>query len=243
MLLLVSATILVIFISNRKRLKQEMQMAADKLTYEKELRQVETDVSEQILARLGAELHDNVGQLLAAVRIHVENQKVDYPQLTESFKPAETYLLEAHEQVRMLSRTLNNEYIGRVGLITAMDVEIGRIKTLRKFEVHWQNVVGGSNLDKNQELMVFRIFQEIIQNCLRHAQAKNLYIAINNEGATFEMKIEDDGNGFDTEATFQSDKANGVRNIVKRAKLASMDCTINSAPGKGSTITIKKMAA
>src|ERR1700722_6618612 len=164
MVLLILGIIFIIFLSNRRRLKQEMQMAEDKLNYEKELRQVETDVSEQILARLGAELHDNVGQLLSAVKIHVENQKVDHPELSEGFKPAETYLSEAHEQVRMLSRTLNNEYIGRVGLITAMDVEIGRIKTLRKFEVHWQPVVGGSNLDKNQELMVFRIFQEIVQN-------------------------------------------------------------------------------
>jgi two-component system NarL family sensor kinase len=241
MLLLVAGIILVIFISGRQRLKQQMELAENKLNYERELRQVETEVSEQTLGQLGQELHDNIGQLLTAVKINLENQKLDHPELTEGFKPMDTYLAEAMQHVRLLSRTLNNDYIGHIGLIAAIDLEINRIKSLRRYSVHWQAPSGNSNLDKNQELMVFRIFQEIIQNSLRHSLAKNTYIVISNEPGGFELRIEDDGKGFDVERIMQSEKASGLRNILKRAKWAGLNCTISSAQGKGCSIALKKI--
>ncbi len=240
MLFLVAAIILIIFISGRQRLKQQMEMAENKLTFEKELRQVETEVSEQILNQLAQELHDNVGQLLTAVHIHLENQMIDHPELEEDFKPMETYLSEVSQQLRALSRTLNNDYIGHIGLLASIDAELKRIKSLRRFEVHWQAVAGNSNLDKNQELMLFRVFQEILQNALRHSLAKNIFVAVNNENENFELKIEDDGKGFDLENTLKSDKASGLRNISKRAQWAGFNCTIESSPGKGSSFILKK---
>ncbi len=241
MLLLVAGIVLVIFISGRQRLKQQMELAENKLNYERELRQVETEVSEQTLGQLGQELHDDIGQLLTAVKIHLENQKLDHPELTEGFKPMDTYLAEVMQHVRMLSRTLNNDYIGHIGLIAAIDLEVNRIKALRRYEVHWQAPHGSSNLDKNQELMLFRIFQEIIQNSLRHSLAKNVTISINNEAGNFELKIEDDGKGFDVENILKSDKASGLRNIIKRAKWAGLECTIISSAGNGCKTNLKKV--
>ncbi|HTB31272.1 MAG TPA: ATP-binding protein, partial [Bacteroidia bacterium] len=204
-------------------------------------RQVETEVSEQILGQLAQELHDNVGQLLTAVHIHLENQKLDHPELKEGFAPMETYLGEVSTQIRMMSRTLNNDYISHIGLLKSIDLELNRIKSLRRFEVHWEPVSGSSNLNKDQELMIFRVFQEIIQNALRHSLAKNAYIKINNENGGFELSIEDDGKGFDRETTMHSDKASGLRNIIKRAKWAGLDCSIYSFPGMGCRIELKKL--
>ena len=239
-LLLVSGIVLVFFQSGRQRLKQQMELAQNKLNYEKELRQVETEVSEEIMGQFAQELHDNIGQLLTAVHIHLENLKIDHPDMKEGFKPMEIYLSEVTQQLRLLSRTLNTDYIGHIGLLAAIEVEVSRIKSLRRFQVHWQTVSGSSNLDKNQELMVFRLFQEIIQNALRHSLAKNVYIIVNNANETFTLKVEDDGKGFDVETTMQSNKASGLRNIIKRARWAGMDCEINSSPGKGCTIELKK---
>ena len=240
-LLLVSGIVLVFFQSGRQRLTQQMELAQNKLTYEKELRQVETEVREETMAQFAQELHDNIGQLLTAVHIQLENLKLDHPDLQDGFKSMETYLSDATQQLRLLSRTLNNDYIGHNGLIGAMDLEINRIKTLRRFRVHWETAPGTSNLNKDQELMVFRVFQEIIQNCLRHSLAKNVYISMNTGPGNFEIKIEDDGRGFDVESTLQSSKASGLRNIIKRAQWAGMDCTMQSAPEKGCTITLKKI--
>ena len=242
-LLLVAGIVLVFFQSGRQRLKQEMQLAQNKLNYEKELRQVETEVSEEIMGQFAQELHDNIGQLLTAVHIQVENMKLDHPDLKEGFKSMEIYLAEVSQQLRLLSRTLNNDYIGHIGLIGAMEVEIKRIDALRRFKMHWQPPFGSSNLDKNQELMVFRIFQEIIQNCLRHSAATNVYVTLNNATGSFELEIKDDGKGFDVDAIMQSNMASGLRNIIKRCKWAGLDCSIISKPGEGCTITMKKSSA
>jgi signal transduction histidine kinase len=239
--LLVAIIAIAFFISARQRLKQEMELAQTKLNFEKELRQVETEVTEQILSQFAQELHDNIGHIHTAMHYQIENQKIDNPQLADNFKPIEIYLSEATQQLRLLSRTLNNDYLGHIGLLSAMQLEIDRLKSLKRFEVHWQSVSGKSNLDKNQELMVFRIFQEIIQNALRHSAAKNLFISVNNRDDNFELSVKDDGRGFEFENMLISQKASGLRNILKRAKLAGMDVTVSSSPGTGSLFILKKL--
>ena len=238
---LIGAVIIVIFVSGRRRLKQDMELTQNKLKHEQELRQLETEVSEQILGQLAQELHDNIGQMLTAVHIHMQNQKLDHPALEEDFEPMEKYLSEATTQLKMLSRTLNNDYISHIGLLASIDAEIKRIQALRRFQVHWEPVSGSSNLDKKQDLMIFRVFQEIMQNSLRHSMAKNAYVSVNNDSGNFELKIEDDGKGFDMDTIMKSDKGSGLRNILKRAQLAGLDCTINSEPGKGCRIEMKKI--
>jgi two-component system NarL family sensor kinase len=241
-LLLLAGILITFFISGRQRARQEMKLAQAKLDFEKELRQVENEVSEHILSQFAQELHDNIGQLLTAMHIQLENQKLDHPQLADGLKPIDIYLDEVTQQLRLLSRTLNNDYLGHIGLLSAIQLEVDRLKTLRRFDVSWEPVTGPSNLGKNQELMTFRILQEIIQNALRHSAAKHLAIKVSNKHNHFELQVKDDGKGFSLEETLQSQKASGIRNIMKRARLAGLECQIETSPGKGCLYILKKMA-
>lgn len=239
-LLLIAVLVIVLFINEKQRMKQEVELVQARLLFEQELRQVETEVGEQIMGQFAQELHDNIGQLLTATRIQVENQKLDHPALSESFKPTEIYLDQVTQQLRILSRTLNTDYISHIGLLASVSLEIERVGSLRRFSIRQQIPKGGSNLDKQQELMVFRIFQEIMQNALRHSKAKNVTVGIDTSDGGFELCISDDGRGFDCEKTLLSDSASGLRNILKRAKLAGLDCSIVSSEGKGCTVRLKK---
>ncbi len=238
-LLLVVIAVLVIIVSGRQRMKQEKELVESKLTFERELRQVETEVSEHVMGKFAQELHDNIGQLLTALHIQVENQKIDHPELKESFKSTDIYISEISHQLRMLSRTLNNDYLGHIGLFAAIELEVERTRSLKRFQVHSNIVAGPTNLNKNQELMLFRIFQEIVQNALRHSGAPNLFIDIKNEGRNFEMSIRDDGKGFNCEETLNSNLGSGLQNIRKRAELAGFVTEIISSPGKGCLFTFK----
>jgi signal transduction histidine kinase len=240
-LLLIAVILIVFIISGKQRVKQQILLSETKLSFERELRKVETEVSEEVMGKFAQELHDNIGQLLTAMHFQIENQKIDYPGLAEGFKPIELYLAEVRQQLRTLSRTLNNDYIGHIGLLSAIQLETERLKGLRKFEVHWETASGESNLNKSQELMVFRIFQEIIQNGLRHSSAKNLYITIDNSNENFKLNVKDDGKGFEFAQTLQSKQASGLRNILKRAKLAGFECKMESSPGEGFSIDLKKI--
>jgi two-component system, NarL family, sensor kinase len=239
-LLLVGGVILSFILSAQKQKQQALILAQTKLDFEQEIRLVETEVSEQIMGQFARELHDNIGQLLTATHIQIENQKLDHPSLSESFKPVEIYLNEVTQQLRLLSRTLNHDYIGHVGLFSAMQLEINRLNQLKRFEIQWYNLKGESNLSKNQELMVFRIFQEVTQNALRYSGAKNMHIEVSNNNAPFEMLIQDDGKGFNLEVMLNSEKASGLKNILKRARLAGLDCQIEASENKGCKIILKK---
>lgn len=240
-LLLIAVVVIVLFISGKERIHQQMEMTNTKLSFEQELRKVETEVSEHVMNQFAQELHDNIGQLLTAMHIQIENQKIDHPEQAADLKPVEIYLDEITRELKLLSRTFNNDYIGRIGLFAAMQLEVERLLALKRFTVHFASVHGNSNLDKNKELMVFRIFQEVIQNALRHSGAKNLYVTVNNQADNFELTIRDDGKGFLPEQILSSKKASGLGNIIKRARLANLSCKIISSPGEGCLVKLKKI--
>jgi signal transduction histidine kinase len=239
-LLLIAGITIVFFTTGRQRIRQQIELAETKLAFERELRTVETEVTESIMSQFAQELHDNIGQLLTALHIQVENQKLDHPQIAESFKPAEIYISEINQQLRLLSRTLNNDFIGQSGLLNAIQLEVKRLNALKRLTVLYNAPEGSSNLERNQELMVFRIFQEIAQNALRHAKATNLTVNVENAGRHFKLEVRDDGKGFDFEQVRSLGKSSGLRNMEKRAALAELEFHIHSAPGKGSLFVIEK---
>jgi signal transduction histidine kinase len=239
-LLLIAGVVLTFILSAQKQKQQALELAQTKLEFEQEIRLVEMEVSEQIMSQFAVELHDNIGQLLTAAHIQIENQKLDHPEQVEAYKPLEIYVSEAAQQLRLLSRTLNHDYIGHVGLFAAIETEVHRLNQLKRFHIFWENKEEPSHLTKQQELMVFRIFQEAVQNALRYSQARQMHIAVINSQDQFEMQIKDDGKGFDLNTILLSNKASGLKNMLKRAKLAGMSCEIQTSENKGCIILLRK---
>lgn len=237
-LLLIAGIVITFFMANRQRVEQEVTLAETKLNFEKEIRAMESEVSEGLMAQFANELHDNVGQLLTAMHIEIENQKFDFPENDKKFESLESYLAEVTQQLRLLGKTMNTDFIGDSGLLTAIQVEVERLNSLRRFQVEFQVDGENSDLEKEQELIVFRIFQEITQNALKHAEAKKLIVKLT--WNDFQLEIVDDGKGFDYEEITKSKKASGLRNIVKRSNLAKLDCEILSKIGGGTTIMLRK---
>lgn len=230
-LVLVIAIILTLFITAKKQ-------AQAKLDFERELRQVENEVSEHVLGQMAQELHDNIGQELTALNFQVQNQKLEYPQLSNSFKPIEIHLAHIDKQLRLLSRTLNYDYLGHIGLYAAIQTLAERLNALKRVAITCQLPNQSTSLNKNQELMVFRVLQEIAQNTLRHAGATHLQIKVNSATPAFDLVVTDNGKGFDTDLVLKSKNASGLKNILKRIKLANLQIDLKSEIGKGTTYRI-----
>ncbi len=238
-LVLIAIVIISVIASAQNRIKQQMKLTEAHLSYEKELRKVELEISEQMMVQFSQELHDNIGHILTSMRITIENKKLDNPEFAAIFPPIEGYLDDATQQLRLLSRSLNKEYIANQGLISAIQIETERIRQLRRFQIHLTAEPQQTGLDKNQELVVFRIFQEVMQNSIKHAKAKNVYIALKSE-PMFELEIYDDGEGFDYANTIHSPAASGLKNISRRAQMANMDCSVDASPGRGCRYILKQ---
>lgn len=238
-LLLIAGIVITFFLANRQRVEQEVVLAETKLSFEKEIRQMESEVSEGLMAQFSNELHDNVGQLLTAMHIEIENQKFDFPDNEKKFESLGRYLSEVTQQLRLLGKTMNTDFIGDSGLLAAVQVEVERLNSLRRFTVELEVEGNTSELEKDQELIVFRIFQEIIQNALKHSEAKTLNVNLKlNE---FCLEIRDDGKGFDYAEKLEKNNVSGLRNMKKRASLAKLECDISSKVGEGTRTVLKKI--
>jgi two-component system, NarL family, sensor kinase len=236
-LLLVASVIISIFISNRQRLRQEMKMSQLELIYEKELRNAELEVREQLISHVSRELHDHVGHTLTYMRLIIENRKLDSPEVAASFKPFEELLDQASGQLRLLSRSMNMDYLSGLTFQDAINEEVDRLSGFTTMDVEYRpGTFKYPNMDKDQMLMSFRIFQELINNTIKHAEATKLTVKSNSPD--FLLQVTDNGKGFSLDDTINSGKANGLKNMKKRAALAKLNLTIKSEENKGTTVTL-----
>lgn len=238
MLLLIAGVVITIFIANRRHVQQQISMAQLQINYEKELRTVEQEVQEQVLINVSRELHDNIGQLLTVLHIQMEQEKINFPDAGKVLEPMAGTLQDTITQVRMLSRSLNSEWLEHSGLIIMINNELNRLKQVNRLHVHWDNDNTEPLLEKDQRIMVFRIFQEILNNALKHSGADNIFIELKGKDG-FNLMIRDDGKGFDADVVMASASGSGLRNMIKRAALAHIDHQMHTAVGKGSTFILR----
>ncbi len=234
-LLLIAGVVIVIFIANRRHTQQQISIAQMQVDYEKELRTVEQEVQEEVLLNVSRELHDNIGQLLTVMHMQMEQEKLQKP---EVINPMSGTLQDTIQQVRMLGRSLNNEWLEQNGLTGIINNEVSRLRQLDRLKIHWNHDNLEPKLEKDQRVMVFRMFQEIINNALKHSGAENIYIELKGSDG-FYLTVKDDGNGFDTDEIKATGKGSGLRNMEKRASLSHIDFEMIAAKGKGSTFILK----
>jgi signal transduction histidine kinase len=231
-IILIMAIVLGLIKSSRDKVRHLAELAQIEIAFQKELREADIEVGEFLRSQFARELHDNIGHTLTYMRLHIENGKLDNPENEVVFSPIESLLDEASNQVRMLSRSMNSDYLTQVGFTYAVKMECERLQKASGIEITVQE--GDKELigqQKDRELMAFRIFQEIITNNIKHANATKLDVVLNINSTILE--VIDNGKGFDLQATLSSNKASGIKNIIKRAQLAGFSCLIHSAPNQG----------
>lgn len=226
-LLLTAGVAITVFISGKKQARLQLE-------YEKELRKAQQEVQEQTMAHIAGELHDNLGQLLTVTKMQLQTKDAELEKLVS---PAIATISDAIQQLRLLSRSLNSDMLEEYGLLHAIHLEVGRLQHARDVKMHWHHDDTEPQLTKNQRLMVFRIFQEILNNTLKHANARNIHIELQGD-KIFQLVIKDDGKGFNLDKIMHSESRQGLKNIIKRAQLSDLTYNIDTSEGKGSIFTI-----
>ena len=235
LLLMVAGIAVSFYIATRQRMQKDLKLREAALDYEKELRAAESAVSEMVLAHIGRELHDNVGHILTRLRLQIESKMLDDVHNEQMLAPMQQTLIAASDQLRLLSRTLNPDFLNSNDLLTSIRVEVDRIRLLRVAAVHFMpDETMRPALNKEQQLLAFRIFQEAVSNIIKHAAAKNIFITLNDEDG-FYLSIKDDGKGFER----KEEKENGIKNMIKRAELAQLNFQLITLPGKGCNIILQ----
>ena len=219
------------------------QRQLEKNLQEKELSQQKLITEITILAQekerneLGLELHDNINQLLSVVKLYLGVAKTEKTFNEEIIERSYLHLEEAMQDIRKLSHSLVAPSLGHDGLKEALEDLAESVQEPNKLSVQLlvDEDYEALQVDKNKELMLYRIVQEQLNNILKYAKATEVTIRLQQQNDHLILFIRDNGVGFDIH---QQGNGIGLKNINSRVNFYSGKMHLASAPGEGCTLEV-----
>lgn len=222
-------------ISERKKMEDELLIK--QISHQKQLTQASIDGQEKERREVGKELHDNIGQQLTTIKLFLDLAKTTADEATnEMVNMALKGVSEVINEVRAMSRSLVPSTLNDLGLIESINELTDSIARtmIMKIELDYFEF-DEETMQENQKLTLYRIIQEQLNNIVKHAEAKNVFINLRSDEQNSYLTIKDDGNGFDLK---HIRKGLGFINIKNRAELFGGKAEIISQPGKGCLLKV-----
>lgn len=191
---------------------------------------------EEERARVARDLHDEVNQSLTGLLLRLEAAREAAPPGMEA-ELAETKALanQAMRELLSLARQLRPTALDDLGLAAAIG---GQVEQLGRGEIAARLETEGdfSDLGDDQQLVVYRVAQEALNNAVRHSEAQRVEVRLGrDEDGGVVLEVSDDGRGF---AFDESQRGLGIGGMRERALLVGAELTIESRPGAGTTVRL-----
>ncbi len=238
---LISVTALVIMffmVFQKRKNKLLVEKFKQQQAFEEELSRTQTEIQEQTLKHIGWELHDNVGQLLAyaSMQLNMLSAQVD-ESLKGKVEDTTNIIKDSLKEVRALSKSLNNDVVLNMGLEQSIANELNRLKRMKfaSAELH----LNGEKVDmvnKNHEIIIFRILQEFFSNSVKYSEANHLKVQLDYQHNLLCIEASDDGKGFDVAS---AEKGSGLITMKSRAELINATFQLFSQPNEGVVLRLE----
>ena len=231
----------------RKLAEQQKELETQKnltLLKEQEITTINAmvDGQEKERKRIAEDLHDNLGSVLATLKLHFENLKINREKKKinqeELFNKTENLIDEAYLKVRRIAHAKNAGVIANQGLLLAVQMMAEKISSADKIEIEVIHFGLDKPLENNLEITVFRIIQELVTNILKHAEATKATVNISLYNKNLNIIIEDNGNGFDIKKINFMNGGMGLSSIKTRIEHLQGSFEIDATIGKGSSMII-----
>jgi len=191
---------------------------------------------EEERARVARDLHDEVNQSLTGVLLRLEAAREEAPaELAEQLAETRALASQAMGELLSLARQLRPTALDDLGLKAAV---AGQVELLGGGEIATAFASDGdfSGLDEDVQLVVYRVAQEATSNAARHSDATQVDVRLARRGRGVELTVSDDGSGF---AFAESEQGLGLAGMRERALLVGGELTIESGPGRGTTVRLR----
>jgi two-component system, NarL family, sensor histidine kinase UhpB len=225
-------------ISQRKQFEESLRVAHRRL---QRLSRRAIQILETERRHLARELHDEIGQVLTAVKINVEGaarQALD-PALKERLRDSAEITTTALSQVRQLSLDLRPAQLDELGLVPALRGHLDRQAAVGKFTPHFQAPELPKRLSTEIETACFRVCQEALTNIVRYAKAADVWIDLTVDQDQLALSIRDDGVGFVVDVSTNraaNGESLGLLSMEERIALVGGALTVHSQPGQGTAV-------
>ncbi|OLY90728.1 Signal transduction histidine kinase [Cnuella takakiae] len=233
--ILVFFIILFIVFYQRRRHRYQAEQQELRNSFQRELLKTQLETQEHTLRKIGDELHDNIGQLLSSTKMFLALAGRELGQVPDSIHTAETTLAKAILELRALSKLHNQEWLHQFDLIDNIRSEATRINAGGLLDIRVESNIDSVPLNNQSQVMLFRVVQEALHNCIKHAGATALSISVAAAGG-LRLVIADNGRGFDPGGPARSGV--GLLNMKHRVQLLGGDICWHSRPGAGTRVEI-----
>jgi two-component system, NarL family, sensor kinase len=236
--LIIGTILTIIFIISQRRYKFSKQLNELKEQAAKNLLTAQIEMQEQTFQYIAQEIHDHIGQRLTLAKLYLNSRKEDNSSKEQELVEQSAELIGAAiTDLKYLSRSLTTNLIKDNGLLGALQLEAERLNKLNGLQL--QVITDGNTrfMEAEQELIIFRIIQEALQNILKHAGASTATIHLLFLQEQLQVTVTDNGTGFYTGAQNKNHTA-GLRNMEQRAKLLGGSYSIQSRPQEGTSVEV-----
>jgi signal transduction histidine kinase len=218
-----------------KQFEQEKQLAATEAVLKGE---------EQERTRLAKDLHDGLGGMLSGIKYSLNNMKENLimtPDNAQAFERSMNMLDSSIGEMRRVAHNMMPEILVKYGLDTALKEFCREIDQSAAIHVSYQSIgMSDAVIEQTASIAVYRIMQELINNAMKHAAAKNVLVQVHfaEQEKLLAITVEDDGKGFDT-ALLQQSSGIGWSAIKNRVEFLKGKTDIKSMQDKGTSVLIE----
>lgn len=188
--------------------------------------------------RIARDLHDGLGGLLSGLKFTLntmEGNVILSESSADTFHKALDQLDGAISEMRKVAHNMMPEALMNFGLDDTLRDFTSSISENVPVAIHYQSF-GYSRMPQQMEITLYRIIQEAVNNALKHAEAKEIYIQLNQDKEHVILSVEDNGKGFDID---QKTRGIGLKNIQNRVAYLNGEIDISSTPGQGTLLVIQ----
>lgn len=236
------------------RVQERTQALHEALRQQQALSTHSERIREEERTRIAREVHDELGSLLVALKLDIKwmEKRLQSVSATPSTSDADLHtrlqkkcqsigrlIEDAVDNVGRIITDLRPSILDHQGLWAALEWQAQECAEKSELQLHWDCDVGHTALPAGNVAMgVFRIFQEILTNVARHAQASVLTVQLRCHAEHVHLRVCDNGQGME-ERHWQAPQAYGVMGMHERARQLGGHLAIFSQPGEGTCITLQ----
>lgn len=226
--------VVVNFVRRKRKIlleKQEREAA-----FKQQVLQSQIEMQDITLKNISQEIHDNVGQVLSLAKVNLSILSLQMED-NEMLLNIKDLVGKAIADLRDLSTGYYADRLAENGLFTTIKHELKQLEKLGVYEIHFSSTVKERLVDKHKTIFVYRMVQEILNNIVKHSNAKNIWLNMFIDHELVHICIEDDGIGFDN-SNPDFKPGIGLSSIQTRAAMIDAKAIFNSQIGKGTIVEL-----
>jgi signal transduction histidine kinase len=207
---------------------------------ERKMLKVSIETEEKERKRMAEDLHDSLGPQLSIIKLYIDafqNETLSVEKKSYLIESSKEIIKDAISQAKNIAFNLLPNLLSDFGLDMAIRSFCDKVNELNQIKIHYSSIDYPSNLNRPAETMLFRVVKELLNNTIKHANAKRIDIQIYFEKEKMVLEYQDDGDGFEFESASDND-SRGLINIYSRISFISGKIQFETKPGNGTKVKI-----